>query len=115
MSPKQLPDFKGLVGDASDNIPGVRGVGPKTAIPLMQKYGSLENLFENLWEISDKVGTKLESQKETAFFSKELATIKKDVPLEINSLEYFKLYPYNKDLLAQYFQKLGFNSLIDKL
>ncbi|MEK9183957.1 MAG: 5'-3' exonuclease, partial [Patescibacteria group bacterium] len=50
LTPKQLPDLKGLVGDTSDNIPGVKGVGYKTAIPLLQKYGSLENIFNNLWE-----------------------------------------------------------------
>lgn len=115
LTPKQLPDLKGLVGDTSDNIPGVKGVGYKTAIPLLQKYGSLENIFNNLWEISDKIGVKLEAQKEIALLSKELATIKKDVPLEIKSLNDFKLRPYDKNSLISHFQKLGFNSLIDKL
>ncbi len=115
LSPKQLPDLKGLVGDASDNIPGVKGIGYKTAIPLLQKYGSLENIFTNLWEISDKIGVKLEAQKETALLSKELATIKRDVSLEIKSLDDFKLHPYDKSSLTHHFQKLGFSSLIDKL
>lgn len=115
LKPKQLPDLKGMLGDASDNIPGVKGVGPKTATPLIQKYSTLENLYENLWEIPDKIGNKLESQKETAFFSKKLATIVKDVPLALESLEELKSRPFDKPALAQYFQSLGFASLMNRI
>jgi len=68
LKPEQLPDLKGLMGDPSDNIPGIAGVGPKTAIPLIKKFGDLDNLFDNLWELPDKVGRKLENQKEAALF-----------------------------------------------
>ena len=111
LKPSQLPDLKGLLGDASDNIPGVHGVGPKTATPLMQKYGTLENLFTNLWEISDKIGNKLEGQKETALFSKKLATIKRDVSLTM-TLEDFKVLSPNKSSVTDYLKQLGFNSLV---
>ncbi|MEK7114935.1 MAG: 5'-3' exonuclease H3TH domain-containing protein [Patescibacteria group bacterium] len=115
LKPKQLPDLKGLLGDASDNIPGVKGIGPKTATPLIQKYGSLENLLENLWEIPDKIGNKLEAQKDVALFSKNLATIKCDVPLAIESLEDLKIYPLDSKTLGEYFKFLGFTSLIGRL
>lgn len=112
LKPEQLPDLKGLLGDASDNIPGVKGVGPKTAAPLLQKYGNLENLFENLWEISDKIGSKLEGQKEIALFSKELATIKRDAPLAIASLDDFQPTAFAKNKITDHLRRLGFNSLI---
>lgn len=115
LAPSQLPDLKGLLGDASDNIPGVKGIGPKTAIPLMKKYGSLEKIYEDLWEIPEKVGSKLESQKETALFSKELATIRTDVPLAIDSLEELRVASIDKVKVAAYFQTLGFSSLLNRL
>lgn len=115
LAPKQIPDLKGLLGDASDNIPGVKGVGPKTATPLLQKYESLENLFENLWEVSDKIGNKLEARKELALFSKNLATIKRDAPLAAVDINIFKINPFKKPDVVSYFKSLGFNSLIDNL
>lgn len=115
LKPIQLPDLKGLLGDVSDNIPGVKGIGPKTAIPLIKKYGSLENLYENLWEITDKIGNKLESQKKTALFSKELATIKRDIVLASDNLADFQVQPIDKNSLKNYFQEIGFNSLMNRL
>jgi DNA polymerase-1 len=115
LKPKQLPELKGLIGDASDNIPGAKGIGPKTATPLIQKFGTLENLFENLWEIPDKIGNKLESQKEVIFFSKNLAIIKRDVPLAAESVEEFKVHEINRPSLSQYFQELGFASLANRM
>lgn len=115
LKPKQLPDLKGMLGDASDNIPGVKGIGPKTATPLIQKYGTLENLLENLWEIPDKIGNKLEAQKDIALFSKNLATIKCDVPLAMESLEDLKVGPLDVKMLSEYFKFLGFASLINRL
>ena len=73
VTPKQFIDLKALQGDSSDNIPGVAGVGPKTATELIQKYSSIENLYEHLDEISGKLRDKLEDGKEMAFLSKELA------------------------------------------
>lgn len=115
LKPKQIPDLKGLLGDASDNIPGVRGVGPKTATPLLQKYNNLENLFENLWEISDKIGNKLEGQKDLALFSKELATIKRDVPLTGLQINDFQVKSLDLEKIKNHFQSLGFNSLVNSL
>lgn len=115
LKPKQLPDLKGLLGDASDNIPGVKGIGPKTATPLIQKYSTLENLLDNLWEIPDKIGNKLEAQKDVALFSKNLATIKCDVPLAIEDLENLKVNSLDTKTLSEYFKFLGFTSLINRL
>lgn len=112
LAPKQLPDLKGLLGDASDNIPGVKGVGPKTATPLLKKYGSLENLLENLWEISDKIGNKLEGQKEIALFSKELAIIKRDAPIISRHLNDFRISAQNKPAIVNHLKSLGFNSIV---
>jgi len=114
LKPEQLPDLKGLLGDPSDNIPGIKGVGIKTAAPLIQQHGSLENLFENLWQIPDKIGNKLESQKEIAFLSKKLAIIKKDLSLDYQ-LEDFARKPLNKNEVGKYFKELGFESLVQKI
>lgn len=114
LKPEQLPDLKGLLGDASDNIPGILGIGPKTATPLVKKYGSLDNLFENLWEIPDKIGNKLENQKEAALFSKKLATIKRDAPLDYG-LEDFKRRLLDKKAVGDYFLSLGFKSLVERI
>lgn len=115
LMPQQLPDLKGLLGDASDNIPGVKGIGPKTATPLIQKYMTLENLFENLWEMPDKIGNKLEAQKETALFSKKLATIACDAPLPIDSLEDARRQPIDQLAVKKYFEQLGFASLAQRI
>ena len=83
VTPLQLADYKGLAGDSSDNIPGVSGIGPKTAADLISRFGSMENLYANLNEIdSVKVRQTLESHKEEAFLSKQLASLIKDVPVE---------------------------------
>ena len=115
LKPEQLPDLKGLLGDASDNIPGVKGIGPKTAGPLIQKYSTLENLIENIWEVPDKVGMKIKEQKEIALTSKQLATIKRDVPLFVQELEDLKTEPLDRPALISHFQKLGFASLVRRL
>ena len=83
--PKQMIDYLALIGDSSDDIPGVKGIGPKSALPLIQKYGSIENIYKHIDEI-EKAGIKkkLLEGKENAFLSKELATIRCDVPIEIN-------------------------------
>jgi DNA polymerase-1 len=114
VTPKQLPDLKGLLGDTSDNIPGIKGVGPKTASPLIAKYGDLDGLFENLWELPEKIGNKLENQKESALFSKDLATIRVDIPLNF-SLEDLKRESLNRDKIKDFFEEMGFNSLIKRL
>lgn len=79
--PNQVTDWKGLMGDSSDNIPGVPGVGEKTATKLLGDYGNLDNLYEHSDEIKGKLGEKIRDNKELAYFSKQLATIDRDVPL----------------------------------
>lgn len=114
-SPRQLVDFKALVGDTSDNIPGVRGIGPKGATDLIKEYGTVENIYENIELISKKVlKEKLSANKEMAFLSKRLATIKRDAPLEI-SLEDIKFSGFDKETLKKYFGELGFKSLTERV
>jgi len=112
--PKQMPDFKGLKGDPSDNIPGVPGVGEKTAAELLKEYETLENLYENIGLLPEKIGNKLEENKEQAFFSKYLATIKTDVPVELD-LAKCKLHDYDKNKVKELFEELEFFSLLNRL
>ncbi len=81
-TPGQVTDWKGLAGDSSDNIPGVPGVGDKTAVKLLQEYGTLENVLENAGNVKGKLGEKLAAYADQARFSKELATIRRDAPVE---------------------------------
>ncbi len=113
--PEQMIDFLALVGDSSDDIPGVAGIGPKTATPLIQKFGSVENLYENLDEIErESIKKKLLENKENAFLSKELATIHTDVPLEIN-LEEAKLRKPDFDKIKEIFNELDFKKLLPRV
>lgn len=117
VSPKELTDFKGLVGDKSDNIPGVLGVGPKTAAELIQKYGNLENLYREINDVgipNKKLEEKLVLTKETAFLSRKLAVLRRDSPAkaELRDLE---LKALNKEGAKKYFENLGFQSLVERL
>ncbi len=113
VSPKEFIDLKALQGDASDNIPGVPGVGPKTALKLIQNYGSLEGVYKNLNELSGTLVEKLIDNKEMAFLSRKLATIvtsgELDVPLE--DLKYD--FPFNAEVF-EFFNYYDFRSLIKK-
>jgi DNA polymerase-1 len=113
--PKQMIDYLALIGDSSDNIPGVRGIGPKTALPLIQEFGSLENIYKNIENI-EKAGTKkkLEESKENAFLSKELATIKCDVPMKFDFTK-AKFEKPNFDKLRDLFIELEFKTLFTRL
>jgi DNA polymerase-1 len=111
--PSQLSDFKGLVGDPSDNILGVPGIGPKTAIPLIKEYESLENFLEN--GQLDKNYLKIIRFKEQALLSKKLAQLKCDAPLIIKDLLELKYEGLPREILTSYFEKLGFKSLIRRL
>ena len=82
LEPIRMIDLKSLMGDASDNIPGVKGIGEKTALSLLQKYGTLEGVYQHIDEISGKTKEKLINDKDNAYFSYKLATIYKEVPLD---------------------------------
>ena len=119
LSPEQMIDFKGLKGDPSDNIPGVRGIGEKTAISLLNRFKTIEKLYEAMEknktsDISDSVLEKLKSGKIAAFFSKKLATIKRNVPIKFN-LKESEFGKFDKNKIIEIFQNLGFVSLINRL
>ena len=111
--PIRMIDFKGLAGDASDNIPGVKGIGEKTAMSLLQKYDTVEGIYEHIDEISGKTKEKLLADKEQAFISKEMATIYKEVPIDTN-FEDLKYNGCDEEKLMDLYRKLEFNSLIKK-
>ncbi len=113
--PIYMIDYLALVGDASDDIPGVAGIGPKTATPLIQRFGTVESIYENIDKI-EKAGVKkkLLENKENAFLSKELATIKIDVPLELN-FEHAKFGKPDFEKLLEIFSELEFKSFANRL
>ena len=112
--PIKMIDLKALMGDASDHIPGVKGIGEKTAISLIAKYGSLDGVYEHLDEISPKTREKLESDKENAYMSYDIATIYRDVPLDFN-LEDCKYNGYKPEEYKKELEELEFFSLLKKL
>ncbi|WP_418572810.1 DNA polymerase I [Intestinibacter bartlettii] len=114
MTPTQFIDLKGLMGDKSDNIPGVPGVGEKTGIKLLKQYSTIENLIEHTDELKGSIKKKIEENKELALMSKELATIITNVPIEVK-LEDLEYGDYNKDDVVEKFKEFGFTSLITKL
>ena len=113
--PKRLIDLKALMGDSSDNIPGVAGVGPKTATDLLLKFGTLDGVYENLNDASirPKLREKLEAGKENAYLSYELATIVPEAPIDFEPKDAIVM-PYNRPELYKLFQRLEFVRLIDK-
>ena len=113
--PKKLIDLKALMGDSSDNIPGVAGVGPKTATDLLLKFGSLDGVYANLEDASvkPKLREKLEAGRENAYLSYELATIVPEAPIDFEPKDAL-IMPYNRPELYRLFQKLEFVRLIDK-
>lgn len=110
----QFIDLKGLMGDQSDNIPGVAGIGEKTGIKLLKEYGSIENIYANIGEITKSTKTKLESGYDMAFLSKSLATIMIDIPIELTEEE-FEKKDIDKNELISLFSEFEFNSLIKKI
>ena len=113
IEPIRMVDLKGLMGDSSDNIPGVKGIGEKTALKLLQKYVSVEGVYEHIDEISGAVKNKLVDGKDSAFASKEIATIYKDVPLNI-TLKDIKYEGEDADKLVTIFNDLEFYSFLKK-
>ena len=113
--PAKMVDLKALMGDSSDNIPGVAGVGPKTATDLLMKFGSLDGVYENLDDksIRPKLREKLEIGKENAYLSYDLATIRCEAPIDFEPMDAV-IQPYNKPALYDLFVKLEFVKLIDR-
>lgn len=117
--PEMIPDLFGLIGDSSDGIPGVRKIGPKKAIPMLEKYGNLEGIYENVDSLKEISGigpsliNNIKEDKETAFLSRKLATIETEIPLEAGE-EDLKYSIDNKKLLAL-FKELGFKALIKRM
>lgn len=112
--PDQVVDYKALCGDASDNIPGVRGIGAKTAVQLLTTYNSLDNIYASIDEIKGAVKKKLEEGKAEAYHSQNLATIVCDVPLEIE-LEECKLTGFDEAALIPVLEKLEFKTFLNKV
>lgn len=114
LTPSQIPDFKALKGDLSDNIPGVSGIGEKTALKLLKEYGTLENIFKNLGKMEGREKEFLEKGKETAMLSRFLATIKDDVPLEIDRNN-LKIKEIDRESLKEILKKLEFKTILERI
>jgi DNA polymerase-1 len=122
--PELLPDFKGLRGDPSDNIPGAKGIGEKSAAELIQKFGSLEKIYEKIKEdegellsrgIKIRVIQLLKNSEKEAMFSKDLAKIQRSVPISFNLSDTNWENAYDAEKVTSLFEKLGFKSLINRL
>ena len=118
VKPEQMVDFRALIGDPSDNIPGVEGIGKKTAAEIIQKYDNIKNLYEELSTdtavLKPKVKEMLKKNKESALMSRELSQMKKDVDIDFK-LEDCKFGNFSKEEVEQKFLQLEFNSLINRL
>ena len=111
LKPYQIIDLKGLMGDSSDNIPGVRGIGEKTALTLLEKYKNVDEIYNNIENISGKLKEKLLSDKEMAYISKQLATIKRDCEIDFNIEDCRYEFPFNEKTY-QFFKQWDFSSLL---
>jgi DNA polymerase I len=111
----QITDYKGLRGDSSDNIPGVKGVGEKTTIDLLQKYRDLEDIYDHLDNIKESVQKKLRSDKDHAFLSRDLGEIKCDVPIDTVPFDRAMVNKMTFDRARDMFKKLNFTSLLKRL
>ncbi|MGI8657673.1 MAG: DNA polymerase I [Candidatus Limnocylindria bacterium] len=114
LRPDQMLDYKALKGDTSDNIPGVPGVGEKTASSLLQQFGTLDGIYEHLDEVKGKMRERLAEHRESAFMSREVGRIVCDLPVELG-LDEARTGRYDRRAVAQRFRELEFRSLIDRL
>ena len=114
LKPEQMKDLLGLMGDTADNIPGIKGVGEKTALKLLHDYQSIENIKEHAGEIKGKLGEKIRENIEVGIQSKQIATILTDVPIDI-SLDDCCYQGYNFDQLKAFYQKYDMNSLLKRI
>lgn len=112
--PKQIDDLKALIGDPSDNYPGVPGIGPKTAVSLLRTYGGLDYIYENLGKISPSIAKKLKDGKKSADLSKKLATIDRNVPIKFDQNEAGKWDIDNQKVL-DLFSEFGFKTLTERV
>lgn len=115
IEPLEFIELKALMGDSSDNIPGIYGIGEKTGLKLIREFHTLENLYENIDEVSGKkLKEKLVDGKTAAFMSKKLGTIVRDVPID-ESLDDFKKLDYDYEKLSELYREFEFNSMLDRL
>ena len=113
-TPEQVIDLLGLMGDKVDNIPGVPGIGPKTAAKFINQYGSMENLLEHTDEIKGKNQERLREFRDQAILSKQLATIETAVPIQFDPINY-QLDPFDREYLSEIFKELEFRSLANEI
>lgn len=114
VKPDQVVDYLALRGDSSDNIPGVTGIGDKYAVDLLQKYGSVEGIYQNIDNLSPKIKEKIENGRDSAFLSKKLATIEKDIPLDLD-IEYLRIKPLDLDSAVKKLEDEGLKSIVQKI
>ncbi|MGD8865636.1 MAG: DNA polymerase I [Anaerolineales bacterium] len=114
LEPSQLIDQKALMGDSSDNIPGIRGIGEKTSLKLLKKYHDLDSIYEHLNEVATRYRNKLEEQREEAYLSRKLGKIVTDVPIDFN-LDACRAAGYDRDAIADLFRDLEFRTLLDRI
>jgi len=112
--PDKMIELFALTGDSIDNIPGVKGIGPKTASSLIQEYGSVENIYDNLDKLKPRYKELLESSKDEALLSRKLVTIKSDIKMNID-LDEYKYSGFNKEKLIELFKKYEFTTLLKEL
>ncbi len=112
LTPSQIIEEKALMGDSSDNIPGVKGIGPKTAMELLQQFGTVEAIYGNLDALSPSVQKKLKENRESAFLSRTLATIDCTVPIDVLLDDYLLEIPFSEEA-RKFFARLEFRSLVD--
>ena len=113
LMPKDLIEVKGLAGDASDNIPGVPGIGEKTALKLVQEYGTIENIYLKIDSQKGKLKENLEQNKDLAMLSRTLGIINIEVPIE-KEIKNFKVIDWNKEEVYEIFKRLKFNRYIER-
>lgn len=114
LTPLAFIDLKGLMGDSSDNLPGIKGVGEKKGLALLKEYGSVEGVIQHMDEIKGKLGENVRTYKDDALMTKKLATIKRDVPLEY-SMDDLKYEEPDLEELIRIYQELQFNSFISRI
>ena len=114
LQPDQMRDLLGLMGDSADNIPGIVGIGEKTALKLLKEYSTIENLKEHLDELKGKMGEKIRDNIEQGILSKRIATILKDVPIDLE-LENYRLKEFDENELVDFYKHYDMNSLLKKL